>query len=126
MSGDLDPRHSVNANKQDNEEEQQDLQVEIKHGLTQEDLDNLGLTPEQVNGLTPEELEALVLDHAVTIWNNMPSQRNGLTPNEIFSGTKDPLGHPFLNRCRVWGAPSYVLDPRLQDAGRKIPKFEKR
>ena len=64
------------------------------------------------------------LEHAIAIWNHLPRTAHGQTPIEIFTGlkTQDPQ---FLLRCRVWGSPCYVLDPRLQD-GKRIPKFTKR
>ena len=64
------------------------------------------------------------LEHAVFIWNNMPQRRSGLTPLELFTGMKQPTNGAIL-RLRVWGCPSYVLDPKLQD-GKKLPKWSKR
>ena len=46
-----------------------------------------------------------------------------MTPEEIFCGTK--IGTDILCRSHVWGCPTYVLDPKLQD-GKKIPKWRPR
>lgn len=64
------------------------------------------------------------MDYAVHIWNNFPKPPTLLSPVEIFSRSKFPSSL-FLNRCRVWGCPAYVLDPALQD-GKKLPKWQPR
>ena len=76
----------------------------------------------------PDEFDAAMwpfaLDYAVYIFNRMPANvKNGLSPDEVFSGMI--CGCDELRRMRVFGAPCFVLDPRLQD-GRKIPKWEPR
>ena len=71
-----------------------------------------------------EDLWPFAVDQAVYLWNNMPRQRSGLTPLELFTGTKQPSNGALL-RARVWGCPSYVLDPTLQ-SGHKIPKWKQR
>ena len=63
------------------------------------------------------------MDHAVWVWNRLPKKENGLIPQELFSKVKST--HHDLKRTHVWGCPTYVLDPRLQD-GHKIPKWEPR
>ena len=69
------------------------------------------------------ELWPLAMDHAVWIWNNTPKQGVGFSPLELFSGVR--TDHSVLNRLHVWGCPTYVLEPQLQD-GKKIPKWNKR
>ena len=44
-----------------------------------------------------------------------------MSAEDIFSCTYGGLTQ--LRRARVFGCPTYVLDPRLQD-GKKIPKWE--
>jgi len=61
--------------------------------------------------------------HALWIYNRLPNRVTGLTPLERLSGAKDD--HRDLRRAHVWGAPCYVLDPKLQ-SGKKLPKFDKR
>ena len=76
----------------------------------------------------PEAFEATLwpfaLEHAVTLWNNLPREDSRLSPLEIFTGTKSPTSDRILN-SRVWGSPVYVLDPKLQD-GKKLPKWKKK
>ncbi len=63
------------------------------------------------------------LSYAAWIHNNTPEASNKLAPSELFCGTN--LECTLLRRARVWGCPTYVLDPRLQD-GKKIPKWDPR
>ena len=77
----------------------------------------------------PEEfspdLWPFALDYAVYIYNHVPrkGKAGAPSPAEVFCGTK--IGCRPLRRLRVFGCPTYVLDPRLQD-GKKIPKWEPR
>ena len=77
----------------------------------------------------PDEFAAnlwpFALDYAVYIYNHVPAKGKpgAPSPMEFFCGSK--IGCRPLRRLRVFGAPAYVLDPRLQD-GKKIPKWEPR
>eukprot|EP00957_Ditylum_brightwellii_P087056 6626684-Ditylum_brightwellii.AAC.1 len=53
----------------------------------------------------------------------MPDRENGLSPNDIWSRSKDLRLKDTLDRTHVWGAPTYVLMPKLQKPGVKIPKW---
>jgi hypothetical protein len=75
--------------------------------------------PEQFN----YELWPFALSYAAWLHNHTPQASNKLAPAEIFCGTN--LECMLLRRARVWGCPTYVLDPRLQD-GKKIPKWDPR
>ena len=70
------------------------------------------------------DLWPFAMEHAVHIWNSLPREHNGLTPTELFTGVKQ-LNHQNLLQARVWGCPTFVLDPKLQD-GKKLPKWTKR
>lgn len=63
------------------------------------------------------------VDYAVYLWNLLPKEQSGLSPTEIFYSVKSD--HSELKLAKVWGCPTFVLDPRLQDA-KKIPKWEPR
>lgn len=64
------------------------------------------------------------MKHAVYLWNHLPKKDSLLAPIELYTGTSmDHQNH--FKRLHVWGAPVYVLDPKLQD-GMKIPKWEPR
>ena len=74
------------------------------------------------DGFSPN-LWPMALDYAVWIDNHVPREDSTLSPMELFTGVKE---HCSQLRClRVWGCPSYVLDPRLQD-GKKVPKWSPR
>ena len=68
------------------------------------------------------KLWPMVLKHTQHLVNHIPG-RNTVCPLDIILKTTVPRDH--LKNLHVWGAPSYVLDPRLQD-GQKIPKWEPR
>ena len=61
--------------------------------------------------------------HAAWLYNRLPNRVTGLTPIEMVSQTK--TDHRDILRSHVWGSPSFVLDPKLQD-GKKIPKWNSR
>ena len=71
-----------------------------------------------------EELWPFAMDQAVYLWNHLPRHRSGLSPSELFTGVKAP-SHDAIRRARVWGCPTYVLKPKLQD-GHKLPKWSQR
>jgi hypothetical protein len=70
-----------------------------------------------------EQLWPLAVDYSLYLWNNTPKEGVGLSPEELFSRSKGD-GTEMLN-SHVWGCPTYVLDPKLQD-GKKLPKWEPR
>ena len=63
----------------------------------------------------------LCLEHAVYVWNHVPSRSDSLSPEEKWTGTKSD--HHELRRLHPWGCPAYVLEPTLQD-GKKLPKWK--
>ncbi|MGH3624340.1 MAG: hypothetical protein ACRDQ5_21565, partial [Sciscionella sp.] len=66
----------------------------------------------------------MALNYAVHLWNVTPREScGGLAPIEIFTSSR--FDHPILQGTHVWGCPTYVLDPTLQD-GKKIPKWRPR
>jgi hypothetical protein len=62
------------------------------------------------------------MDYAARIYNHTQNT-TGFTPIELLTGIQMNCHH--LHRVHVWGCPSFVLDPRLQD-GHKMPKWEPR
>jgi hypothetical protein len=64
------------------------------------------------------------VDHAIYIWNHLPSSSHKLSPIELFTKTKFH-NHHHLQNLHVFGCPVYVLDAKLQDA-KKLPKWERR
>jgi hypothetical protein len=63
------------------------------------------------------------LNYAVWLHNHTPCADHGWAPMELFCRTK--FNQNYLQRIKVWGCPTYVLNPKLQD-GKKIPKWESR
>ena len=67
------------------------------------------------------DLWPFAMSYAAWLHNHIPSSTTHLAPLEIFTETK--MNCEYLRRAKVFGCPSYVLDPRLQD-GHKLPKWE--
>jgi hypothetical protein len=59
---------------------------------------------------------------AVWLYNPVPNFESGLTPMELL--TKQKADHRDILRSHVWGCPSYVLKPKLQN-GQKLPKWNR-
>mgnify|MGYP000344943232 CR=1 FL=1 len=76
--------------------------------------------PDQAN----LSLWPFAVDHAVYLWNHTPKHGQSMSPVEIFSGVKF-ADYSHLASLHVFGAPVYVLDPKLQD-GKRIPKWSPR
>ena len=80
---------------------------------------------------SPEEtitanLWPMAMDYAVWVYNNVPKKDTGLSPNDIWSRSQFTPIKETLGRAHVWGAPTYVLEPKLQKSGVKIPKWAPR
>ena len=66
----------------------------------------------------------LALSHAAYLYNHTPNEQSGIAPIEVFSQTTSD--GQSLRNSHPWGCPVYVLEPRLTDAGGKIPKWQPR
>jgi hypothetical protein len=67
------------------------------------------------------DLWPFAMDYAVYLWNRVPRKDNGIAPLEIFCGGKiDPK---VIRGAHIWGCPTYVLDPKIQD-GKKLPRWQ--
>jgi hypothetical protein len=69
------------------------------------------------------DLWPFAMDYAVWLHNHTPDRELRIAPIEVFCQTR--LGCHHIQRARVFGSPTFVLDPRIQD-GRKIPKWDPR
>jgi hypothetical protein len=69
------------------------------------------------------QLWPMAVDYAVYIYNHTPNARSGIAPIDIITRTQWPRHK--LQSLHVWGSPTYVLDPKLQD-GKKLPRWEPR
>ena len=56
--------------------------------------------------------------------NHTPDRDSGIAPIELLTGTRNDF--KALRQARVWGSPCYMLEPRLTQAGHKIPKWKPR
>ena len=63
----------------------------------------------------------MAMDYAAWVYNNLPKQNTGLSPNYLWSRSKLSLVEEALARAYVWGAPTYVLEPKLKKMGLKFP-----
>jgi len=68
------------------------------------------------------KLWPMVVKHAQHLLNHIAS-RNNVCPLDLVMKTTVPRHH--MKNLHVWGAPAFVLNPKLQD-GKKIPKWEPR
>ncbi len=60
------------------------------------------------------------MKYAAYLWNKTPNKYSGLSPEEIFYRTKAEKSD--LVHMKVFGCPTFVLEPQLQDK-KKIPKW---
>ena len=67
---------------------------------------------------------SLCLRHNTWLYNHTPNRESGIAPIELLTGTKNDFR--ALRQARVWGSPCYMLEPRLTQAGHKIPKWKPR
>ena len=75
--------------------------------------------PEEVS----MDLWPFVIKYAVYLYNKIPRGKSMMSPEELFYDTKSD--HSELASAKVFGCPTYVLDPRIQD-GKKIPRWNPR
>ena len=66
-------------------------------------------------------LWSLCVLHAAYLYNHTPNRESGIAPIEILTLTKSDF--QALRNAHTWGSPVYILEPRLTQAGGKIPKW---
>ena len=71
-----------------------------------------------------EALWPFAVEHAVCIWNHLVHDGYTLTPIELFTGVRLTTNNTTLH-ARVWGCPTCVLHPRLQNS-KKLPRWTPR
>ena len=72
------------------------------------------------------DLWPMAMDCAVWVYNRTPDMQYGLSAIEIWSRSRFESVSETLSNCHVWGCPIYVLEPKLQKPGVKIPKWAPR
>ena len=76
--------------------------------------------------LVTKEQWPVVMDHAVWLCNHICDEVTGLAPLELWTkSTFTPTKETFSG-CHDWGCPVFVLEPKLQKGGVKIPKWAPR
>ena len=73
--------------------------------------------------LVDSALWPMAMEYAAYIYNHTPNIESGQAPVDIFTRTVVPRQR--LKDLHVWGCPTYVLEPKLQD-GKKIPRWKPR
>ena len=66
------------------------------------------------------------IDYDVWIYNRIPDMHSRLSDIEIWSRSRFEPVSETLSNCHVWVCPAYVLEPKLQKPGMKIPKWDPR
>jgi hypothetical protein len=64
----------------------------------------------------------MAVDYAVYLYNHLPNDK-GIAPADVFTGSQSPRHK--IRDLHVWGCPTYVLDPTLQQ-GQKLPRWQPR
>ena len=68
----------------------------------------------------------MAMDYAVWVYNWIPDIQSEFSAIEIRSSSIFEPVSENLSNCNVWGYPTYVLEPKLQKSGAKIPKWDPR
>ena len=63
----------------------------------------------------------MAMDYSVWVYNQTPDMQSGLSTIEIWSRSRFEPVSETLSNCHVWFCPTYVLEPKLQNPGVKIP-----
>ena len=69
------------------------------------------------------DLWPMAMDYAVWIWNRIPRRDTGLSSLELWTRSVSEISRQSLADAHVWGCAAYVLEPKLQKGGVKIPKW---
>ena len=72
------------------------------------------------------DLWPTAMDYAVWVYNLTPDMQSGLSAIEIWSSSRFEPVSETLSNCHVWVCPTYVLEPKFQKPGVKIPKWAPR
>ena len=70
---------------------------------------------------TTLDLWPMAMDYTIYLWNHIPRKDSGIAPLELFCKSK--IDNNVLRNAHVWGCPTYVLDPKIQD-GKKLPHWQ--
>ena len=66
------------------------------------------------------------MDYTVWVYNSTPDIKYGLSDIEMYSRSMFETVSETLSNCHVLGCMTYVLEPKFQKPGIKIPKLDPR
>ena len=72
------------------------------------------------------DLWPMEMDYYVWVYNRIPYILSGFSAIEIWSRSRFNPVPETLSNCSVWVCTKYVLEPKLQNPGVKIPKWAPR
>ena len=72
------------------------------------------------------DLWPMAMDYDVLVYNRIPDMQSELSAIEIWSRSRLKPVSETLGNFHVWGCPTYVLEPKFQKPGMKIPKWAPR
>ena len=72
------------------------------------------------------DLWPMAMDYALWVYNKTPDIQSGSSTIEIWSRSRFEPVSETLSNCYVLGCPTYVLEPKMQKPGVKIPKWDPR
>ena len=71
-------------------------------------------------------LWTMAMTYSVWVYNRIPDMKYGLSAIEIWSRSSfDPVSETHSN-CHIWGFPTYILEPKLQNPRENIHKWAPR
>ena len=77
-------------------------------------------------GAITAEFWPMAMDHATWLYNCIPHMDTGFAPIQLWTQSSYMDTKHVLSCCHVWGCPAFVLEPKLQKPGVKIPKWAPR
>ena len=77
-------------------------------------------------GTITADLWPMVMDHATWLYNHIPHVGTDFVHIQLWTQSTFMDTFSVLCNCHVWGCPTFVLEPKLQKPGVKIPKWAPR
>ena len=77
-------------------------------------------------GFSTIDIWPMDMDYACWVHNRTHKESTGLSPYEVWTGSTYTTNKDFFRDCHIFGAPTCVLETRLQKADVKIPKCQPR
>ena len=68
----------------------------------------------------------MAMDYDLWVYNWIPDMHSGLSAIEIWSSSRFEPVSETLSNCHVWGCTTYILEPKLNNTGVNITKWDSR